>query len=148
MKKFLSLLFIMIFFAIPVFAEYKPIPQKYIKKYKEEINNKINYQIPVSKKEVKDVINEIKSEQNEYVRSYLIIDGINVVLFSFYMELINVTDKYVNIKSSIPPTDGYGVLKELITPYLNDNKINTSKIDNFLNYCKIQQTKLEKQYNY
>ncbi len=62
------------------------------------------------------------------------------------MELINIADKYVNIKSTIPATDGYGALQEVITPYLNVNSIEIKKINEFIKYAETEQIKLEEKY--
>ena len=146
MKKILSILISILFITIHVFAEYKPIPQNCSIKFSEEINKTLKKQIPISKKEINNIILEIENEKNSYERSYLISDGINSVLFKFYMELINIADKYVNIKSTIPATDGYGALQEVITPYLNANNIEIKKINEFIKYAETKQIKLEEKY--
>lgn len=146
MNKNLYLILLLIFFSVPVYAEYKPIPQNYSKQYCQEINKTIQSQVPYYEEEINNVISEIASEQNVYMRSYLIEDGINSILFDFYMKLIDITDKYADIKSNLPATDGYGVLQEVITPYLQDNNIKSNKINDFIHFAEMQQGKPERKY--
>ncbi len=147
MKKFLLFICITIFLCLPVFAKYQPIPQKYSIQYRNEINKTIKYQIPISKKNIIDVFKEIENEENIYIKNYLIEQGINSIIFEFYTELINVTNKYVNIKNDIPPTDWYGDLEKILIPYLEDNNINKSKINSFINFAKNKQIEIERKYN-
>ena len=81
-----------------------------------------------------------------YIKQVTIEQGINSLLFTFFMDLINITDKYIAIKKDLPATDYYLVLKDIIIPYLEQNSINTKKIDSLLKYANKKQVKLEKKY--
>ena len=59
------------------------------------------------------------------------------------MQLIDITEKYVEIKKDIPSTDYYIVLKNTLSPYLKENNINTSKINSLLKYAEKKQKKLK-----
>ena len=146
LKKIILLLFILFYFSLSSFAEYKPIPQNLKSKYKTEIESTIKTEIPKSKKAIKNVESEIKKEKNPYNRQTIIDYGITSILFDFYMQLIDVTNKYVEIKQDKPSTDWYIELKESITPYLMDNNINTRRIDSLLNYANKKQKELNKKY--
>lgn len=145
-KKLLLLLFFLFNFSLISFAEYKPIPQDLKSKYKKEIEKVIKSEIPKSKQAIKNIESEIKNEKEPYNRQTIIDYGITSILFNFYMQLIDVTNKYVEIKEDIPPTDWYIELKESITPYFIDNSINIKHIDSFLNYANKKQKELNKKY--
>ena len=143
----LLLLFILSNFSLSSFAEYKPVPQNLKLKYKTEIEYTIKSEIPKSKKAIKNIESEIKKETNPYNRQTIVNYGITSILFDFYMQLVNVTNKYVEIKQDIPPTDWYMELKESITPHLTDNNINTRRIDSLLDYANKKQKELNKKYS-
>ena len=143
-KKIILLLFILFNFSISSFAEYKPIPQNLKLKYKKEIEYTIKSEVPKSKQAIKNIELEIKKEKNPYNRQTIIDYGITSILFDFYMQLVNLTNKYVEIKEDIPATDWYIELKESITPYIIDNNIDTKRIDSLLNYANKKQKELNK----
>ena len=146
LKKIILLLFILFYFSLSSFAEYKPISQNLKSKYKTEIESTIKTEIPKSKRAIKNIESEIKKEKNPYNRQTIIDYGITSILFDFYMQLVDVTNKYIEIKQNITPTDWYMELKESITPYLMDNNINTRRIDSLLNYANKKQKELNKKY--
>ena len=145
-KKIILLLLILFHFSLSSFAEYKPISQNLKLKYKAEIEYTIKKEIPKSKRAIKNIESEIKKEKNPYNRQTIIDYGITSILFDFYMQLVDVTNKYIEIKQNITPTDWYMELKESITPYLMDNNINTRRIDSLLNYANKKQKELNKKY--
>ena len=145
-KKIILLLFILFNFSISSFAEYKPIPQNLKLKYKKEVEYTIKLEVPKSKQAIKDIELEIKKEKNPYNRQTIIDYGITTILFDFYMQLVNITNKYIEIKEDIQPTDWYIELKESITPYIIDNNIDTKRIDSLLDYANKKQKALNKKY--
>ena len=147
MKKILILL-LFIFFSLPAFAQYVPIPKEQSKQYKNEIEQVIKSQIPIAKKNIDNVFKEVESEKNEYIKINIIEYGIESEIFYFYMKLIDATEKYTKIKEFLPGGDSYTDLIEALNPYLNDNKIKASKIKSLLNYSNKKQKKLEEKYNY
>ena len=146
-KKILFTLFILFSFSLQSFAEYKPIPQDLKSAYKKEIEFTIKKEAPKSKKLIDDITKKINSEKNPYNKQTLIDYGITSILFDFYMQLTNVTNKYVEIKQDIPATDWYIELREFINPYLKDNNINIKTINSLLIYAERKQLKIEKQYS-
>ena len=133
---------------MPALAVYKPIPTEYSKQYKNEIEKTVKYQIPIAKKSINSIFKEVKTEENSYIKTVTIEQGVNSVIFDFYLALIDVTNKYINIKQDIQPTDWYGDLEVIITPYLNDNHVDISKINSFLDYAQKKQIELENKYKY
>ena len=146
-KKILFTLFILFNFSLLSFAEYKPIPQNLKSAYKKEMEFTIKKEVPKSKKLINNISREINSEKNPYNKQTIIDYGIASILFDFYMQLADVTNKYVEIKQDIPATDWYIELKEFINPYLKDNNINVRTINSLLIYAKRKQLNIEKQYS-
>ena len=122
------------------------IPANLRSKYKAEIEYTIKSEVPKSKQDIKNIELEIKKEKNPYNRQTIIDYGITSILFDFYMQLVNITNKYIEIKEDIPPTDWYMELKESITPHLIKNNIDTRRIDSLLDYADKKQTELNKKY--
>jgi len=146
-KKILFTLFVLFNFSLLSFAEYKPVPQDLKSAYKKEMEFTIKKEVPKSKKLINNIKREINSEKNPYNRQTIIDYGITSILFDFYMQLADVTNKYVELKQDLPSTDWYMELKEVITPYLIDNNINTRRIDSLLDYAHKKQIKLNKKYS-
>jgi len=126
---------------------YNGIPANLRSKYKAEIEYTIKSEVPKSKQAIKNIELEIKKEKNPYSRQTIIDYGITCILFDFYMQLVNITNKYIEIKKDIPPTDWYIELKESISPYLIKNNIDTRHIDSLLNYAIKKQKELNKKYS-
>ena len=103
-------------------------------RYVKEINQVINTQIPIAKKRIKVIEKEFKAKKNTDQQTALIEQGLYDVLYDFFVELINTTDKYMNIKSTMPTTDSYGDLQIFIKPYLESNNINIKKVDELDDY--------------
>lgn len=131
-----------------VYAEYQPIPDCQLNQYKAEVENVINTEYPIAKKEIKNIINEIRIETDNNYRRVLIEQGIAEVLFKFYKKITDATEKYTPINKSIPATDWYEELQNQLNPYFKNADINTKKIDKLLNYAKRKQSQLEKKYRY
>lgn len=115
-------------------------------RYKQDIEKTIKEEIINAKKEIKKLYTEIEKVDNELEKYTLIDYGISSILFNFYMKLINTTDKYIKIKQYVPTTSWYGELENLITPYLEANEIETKEMNDFLEYTRIQQKKLERKF--
>ena len=89
---------------------------------------------------------EIEKEQNTYVRQAIIDNGVDSILLLFYISLVEITNKYVNIKQDIPNTGWYGNIKNIIDPYLKDNNINMLKIEYILKYANNKQVQIKRRY--
>lgn len=114
--------------------------------YKKEIEQILNEEIPKSKNLIDNISIEIKNEKDTNIKQTIIDYGITDILFKFYSKLIDVTDKYVNIKSKVPATDWYIELQELVTPYLQDNDVNMTQIKSLLEYAEESQKAINKQH--
>ena len=141
MKKFGLLFFVFVFIITNCRAISRDL------QYKKEIDAVIKKQIPYSKKQIKSIIKEIKSEENIYVKRVLIEQGINSVMLEFYIKLAGVTNKYFDINKDMPNTDYYADIKSVINPYLENNGADVLKIDTFLKYADKQQKLIEEKYN-
>ncbi|MEE3350104.1 MAG: hypothetical protein VZR09_08700 [Candidatus Gastranaerophilaceae bacterium] len=118
------------------------------KEYIKEINQVINFRIPIAKRQIKEIEKEFKTEQNADKKQVLIEQGIDEVLFNFYMELINTTDKYMNIKQTMPVPNWHGDLQIFMEPYLKNYGVNIQKTDKLNDYahkkyCKLKLTTLD-----
>ena len=151
MKKILILL-LFIFFSLPAFAQYIPVPQEQSRQYKKEIEQVIKTQIPIAKKNIDNVFKEVEEEKDEYEKVLKIEYSIDGVLFDLYWNMIDITEeKYIgknNIRKNLNEGDYSGELFEALIPYLKDNRINASKIYSLIKYAQKRQKELEKKYNY
>ena len=151
MKKILIIL-LFIFFSLPAFAQYIPVPQEQSRQYKKEIEQVIKTQIPIAKKNIDNVFKEVELEKDEYEKILKIEYSMDGVLFDLYWNIIDVTEeKYIgknNIRKNLNEGDYSGELFEALIPYLKDNKINASKIYSLIKYAQKRQKELEKKYNY
>ncbi len=132
-------------------GEYIPIEKSRSEQYRKEIVNSINSQIPIRKKEILNVFSDVAKEQDPYDKDLKIEYGINGVLFDFYNELIDITEKYVGkgkITEKFIPNDDVFQSHWALIPYLKDNKINASKILSFIKFAQKKQKELEKKFNY
>ena len=114
--------------------------------YKKEIEQLIDAQVPLSKKNIDKIFQDVENEKNPYVKQIIIEYGMDTVVLEFYISLIDTTDKYFNIKKDIPPTDWYGTLQKIIDPYLKENNVNASKINSLLKYANKKQKILNARY--
>ena len=150
MKKILiAVLFI--FFCLPVFAEYKPIPKELSAQYKKEIEQLIKTQVPIAKKNIDNVFREVEEEKDEYEKVLKIEYSIEGIFYDLYWNIIDATEKYIGknyIRNTLNEDDNPWGLHEALTPYLKNNKINASKIYSLIKYGLRKQKELEKKYNY
>lgn len=150
MKKILIVILI-ILFCLPSLAQYIPVPIEQSKQYKNEIEQIIKTQIPISKKNINDVFKKVELEKDEFEKVLIIEYGMDGALFDFYWDMIDTTEKYIgkdNIRKNLNEGDYSGELFEALIPYLKDNKINASKIHSLIKYAQKRQRELEKKYNY
>ena len=145
---------IFLFIFLSAFANYQPIPDDFKKEYKEEITQIINFQIPLAKKEIDNIFNEVENEKDPYEKILKIEYSIDGIFFDFYWYLIDITEKYIGKNHIVNELEINGgddnpwTLHDIIMPYLLDNKINISKIYQLIKYGQKKQKKLEKKYNY
>lgn len=138
MRNLLVVICLMLF-ALPCFAEYKPIPKNLSAQYKSEITSTIDKEYS---KAIKEADKKLLQAQNIYIQCKLktykndcfsdldlqmvYIDNIES---NFYMSLINKTDEFIKIKQNIPLTDFSGELYGFILPYLKNHNINLVNVD-------------------
>ncbi len=147
MKKFF-ILFLFVFYSImAVYAEYQPIPNYQLNRYKAEVENIINTEYPIAKKEIKNIVNEVKIETDSNYKRVLIEQGIAEAIFKFYKKIIDTTEKYTPINKSTPATDWYEELQNQLNPYLRSANVNVKKINKLLDYAKRKQYQLENKYH-
>jgi len=73
------------------------------------------------------------------------------VIFNFYCELIDITEKYIGkdkIYDTMKGSDDLMELDRALRPYLKDNKIDISKMDSFFKFTSKKQKELEKKYSH
>ena len=142
MKRFLIFLFLFLF-SLPAFGEYVPISEDKQAQYKAEVEQYIDKQVPIAKREMDKEYKKseklytyyVKSK-NKYSSKSEYIDKLNYqilciqgILFDFYIDLINITKKYDNIENLIPATGFAQELDLFISPYLEEcNVINISRL--------------------
>ena len=146
MKKFV-ILFILLVICVSSFTKFIFDSKGSNPQYVEEINQVIETQIPITKKNINEIELKIKAESDPNVKQVIIEQGVNEELFKFYMELINTTNKYVKINKPMPITDWHGSLQKYINPTLKKYKVDTSKIDELLKYAYEKDEYLYKTYS-
>ena len=105
MKKIIVVILILLF-SLSVFISYDKHFKYYLgKEYKNEITLLLENEIPKSMKEVDGLFKKIENEKDSLDKKNLADLGINTILFDFYSELIEVTQKYTDIKKDLPNTD-------------------------------------------
>ena len=154
MKKLIIIL-ALILFALPVFAEYKPIPVERRAEYKAEIEQIINNKYLPIKKEIDNTYSEATIKYYAVMKNKSLYESFtdsfydNAVfnpIFYLFSDMLKITQKYVNIKNDIPPTDYTGALYDFLDPYFKDNNISTVKIDELSEYARTRQIKIEQYY--
>ena len=122
---------------------YIPIPEDKKAQYKAEVEAYIDKQVPIARKKMEKEVTNAKEAYKKYLYDknrlnlrgeYL--DKLNKYWVNadfahtqIYIDLINITKKYVNIDNLIPATGFVQELDLFIMPYLENNNIkNTDKI--------------------
>lgn len=112
-------------------------------KYQKEMKETIEKEILKSKKELINLEKQIKNEKDQIEKQILIDDGANLILFDFYMKLIETTGKYINIEDDILETDFNCDLEIFIYPYLKTNNIDIKNIKKFLDEIEKREKKFK-----
>ena len=150
-----SLFFVFLFIPILSFAaEYKPIPIEKSQQYKYEIEQIINQEVPEAIKKVDRIYKKAKEAHKiakEQPGNLSLAENlysceriIGEPEFYLYIKLIDVTNKYVQIKDDIPPTGFAGTLYDFLYPYFKNNNINLTTLDKLVNYVGIKHTEIQK----
>ena len=146
MKKIIVVILILLF-SLGVFISYDKHFKYYLgKEYKNEITLLLENEIPKSMKEVDGLFKKIENEKDSLDKKNLADLGINTILFDFYSELIEVTQKYTDIKKDLPNTDFDVDLIMVLYPYLKANNVDIKKLKSFLDYCDTMQTEIDNKY--
>ena len=147
MKKTIVFVILTLLLLVGAFFAYDKHFKYYLgKEYKNEINLLLEKEIPKSIKEMDGLLEEIENEKDPLEKQTIIDLGMNTILFNFYSKLIDITQKYIDIKKDIPPT-GFNVeLIIVLYPYLKVNNVNIEKIKSFLDYSEIKETEINKKY--
>lgn len=159
MKKILVVIYL-ILFALPCFAEYKPIPKNLSAQYKAEITKTIDKEYPKAIKQVDKIHNEAYQKYLKVLENPKDMDvymdfatnnydsAIDTPEFYLFKKLINITNKYILLnKDEIPPVDYSGALYDFMEPYFKDNNIDTSKIDDLAKYSNQCYHEIEEYYD-
>ena len=113
--------------------QYIPIPKDRQAEYKAEIEKYIDENVPIIENNIKNFL--VNNEEDALLK-------INTEHLSFYIELVDITNKYVIIDYRKPPTDFVGDWYDFIFPYLKNNKIdNIYKLQELYTYI----SKIEEQ---
>ncbi len=145
MEKILILFTVFFTFCLSAFAEYKPIPKELSKQYKTEMEKVIKKEYKVRFNNIKNYDKHILAEEPE--SRYTAIDmGLQSEIFYFIISLIDITNKYTNIKEDIPITDCWIDIYDVLLPYLKDNNINTKPINKLIRYSEEKENLLRKKF--
>ena len=145
MKKVLVLFLVLIFNACMCFAAYQPIPEDKSKQYKAEVEQIINEEVPKAKQELYKISEQAqKAYKNKSAES---LNDLDLLLdapeYGIHMKIINVTNKYVNIKGDVPATDSAGALYDFLYPYFKDSNINLTKLYEVINLAGETQKEID-----
>lgn len=144
MKKIFLTIFMFLLFPLFSFANDS---QYYLgEKYRNELNRYIDKNINKYYKKVDRVFFDIENESNLYKKLLIIEQGIDEIQFDFFDNLVDITQKHIDIKKGLISNDDVNQLIEKIEPFLNKNNVNQDKINGFLKYCKDKQNNIEKKY--
>lgn len=147
MRKILVLLFGLLLSINMCFAAYQPIPKEKSKQYKVQIEQIINNNLPKAYKqtdenfiEIKETYNQIlKDPYNKELREKLDPETVTAKfdssLFIIFLEIIEATENYVNIKNEIPATSHSFDLEIFMYPYLEDNNIDYKELSKYSEYA-------------
>lgn len=159
MKKFIITI-LLLFFTLPAFAEYQPIPANLSMQYKQEMESIIDKGYP---KAIKKVDKSVKKATQYYKRimkyGYYSNNNRDVVdlgllyeiclpatELDLYADLMKVTqEKYLGIEYKPIGTNWVGPYETYLKPYFIDNNVNTKKLTDIVNY-EAQQGKIIKNY--
>lgn len=146
MKNFIITLLLLLLFCIPVYAEYKPIPETLSKQYKKEMEQIINSEY---KKTINNIDNHMKDAKR--IRDKILKNGFNIDDYitlslipdtcipsadlDLYGKMLKVTqEKYLGMEYKPIGTDSVNPLDDILSPYFRDNNVNRSKLNKILLY--------------
>lgn len=155
MKK-IVVLFLFLFFSLPCFAEYKPIPKELSAQYKADMEQRINIEVPKAKKTVDSIMIEAKS-----LHSRLLTNGYNDVDYSNLQLLSEVAiwgpagnvdtalikysqKKYFGYKYKPITLADFYEYRDYLYKTFTENGISTQKISELLDYQSSQNKIIEK----
>lgn len=159
MKK-LFIIFCLICFSLPCFAEYKPIPKELSKQYKAEMESIIDKGYPKAIRDIDDLVKKATKYHKRIMKNgYFSNDQMDIINLGFlyeiclpsaeldlYVDLMKVTqEKYLGIEYEPIGTDWVGPYETYLEPYFKDNNINTEKLENISKY-ELQQGEIVKNY--
>lgn len=159
MKKFIVVL-LMLFFSLPVFAEYKPIPKELSKQYKADMEKIIDKGYPKAIKNIDYFVNRAAKYHKRIMKNGYFsndqMDIINLTLLyenclpaaelDLYADLMKVTqEKYLGIEYKPIGTDWVSPYETYLKPYFKDNNVNTKKLYDIIKY-ELQQGERVKKY--
>ncbi len=159
MKKIFLVIFLLIITNIPVFAEYKPIPETLSKQYKKEMEQIIDEEYPQVIKKIDNEVKYAKTLRNKiFYNGYNIDDSINLVLtqevvipaadMQLYDKLMKITqEKYLGIKHVPIGTDSTLPMETFLQPYFIDNNVDQTKLIKILDYMHKKDKLIEKYRN-
>lgn len=146
MKKIFLVIFLLIITNIPVFAEYKPIPETLSKQYKNEMEQIIDEEYPIVIKKIDNEVKDAKRIRDKILESgFNIEDYINLSLIpetcipssdlDLYGKMLKVTqEKYLGMEYKPIGTDSVNPLDDILSPYFRDNNVNRRKLTKILLY--------------
>ena len=146
MKKIILILCIIFQLVIPVYAEYKPIPESLSEQYKTEIEQIIDEEYPQVIKKIDDEVNYAKSLRDkilkngfnfeDYIALSLIPDtcipAADLDLYGIMLKLTR--EKYLGMEYKPIGTDSVNPLDDILSPYFRDNNVNRRKLTKILHY--------------
>ena len=146
MKKIILILCIIFQLVIPVYAEYKPIPETLSKQYKKEMEQIIDEEYPIVIKKIDNEVKDAKRIRDKILESgFNIEDYINLSLIpetcipssdlDLYGKMLKVTqEKYLGMEYKPIGTDSVNPLDDILSPYFRDNNVNRRKLTKILLY--------------
>ena len=142
MKRLIVLLLLFISFCLPVSAAYYPIPADKSAQYKAEIEAVIHREAPIIRNNMNKVVRDYKKETNEDVKYTLRSIGLDTTLWNLFVEMVEITNKYVPIKKDIEPCGQYYFLEEVLYPYFKANNVSLKELYSLYDYQKIKQKEI------
>ena len=154
-KKLIILVILIVLITLSFLFFKKDDKYKLPAQYKVEIQKVIDEEVPKTKKEIDEIVEEVKIDVEKYKNNPSSLSDIDIInldltaelyiyspLFKLYIKLINITDKYSKEKSDLH-TDYIDALIEYIQPYIEKNKINDKKLIDLSIYSNEQQKLVE-----
>ncbi len=145
MKKLILLIISFVYLTIPSFAEYKPVPENLKLQYKKEIEQTIKLELNKKYNDIKNYDAKILMAEPKD-RYQLITIGLQNEIIDFLMPLIDITNKYANIKSNLSSANYIIDVHNRLIPYFKDNNVDTRLVNKLLSYTYKKELKLRKKF--